>query len=157
MTVPPSTPLLVFTPAEARTLSAMLERLFPADENGPGATEIGALDYLDRALSGPYAEVRDTYRLGLFAVDQASVNRFQTDFAHASTEQQEGLLAELEAGTVKEFSAVDPKQFFELVRGHLQEGLFSDPWYGGNRGKAGRKSLSRTGQQRRSDPIVGGY
>src|SRR5258707_3874495 len=141
MTVPPLTPLVVFTPAEARTLSAILERFFPADENGPGATEIGVLDYLDRALGGPYAELRDTYRVGLFAIDRASSSRFHTDFAQASADQQDALLAELEAGAVKEFSAVDPKQFFELVRAHLQEGLFSDPWYGGNRNKGGWRVL----------------
>jgi gluconate 2-dehydrogenase alpha chain len=145
MTVPPLTPLVVLSPAEARTLSAILERLFPADESGPGATEIGVLDYLDRALAGPYAELRDTYRRGLFAIDQASSNRFQTDFAQASTDHQDALLAELETGTVKEFSAVDPKQFFEFVRAHLQEGLFSDPWYGGNRNKAGWRLLGHPG------------
>src|SRR5260370_13515674 len=145
MTVPPLTPLVVFTPAEARALSAILQRLCPADEGGPGATEIGVLDYLDRALSGPYAELRDPYRLGLFAIDQASSNRFQTDFAQASADQQDALLAELEAGAVKEFSAVDPKQFFELVRAHLQEGLFSDPWYGGNRNKGGWRLLRHPG------------
>jgi len=145
MTVPPFTPLVVFTPAEARTLSAILERFFPADESGPGATEIGVLDYLDRALGGPYAELRDTYRVGLFAIDRASSGRFHTDFAQASADQQDALLAELEAGAVKEFSAVDPKQFFELVRGHLQEGLFSDPWYGGNRNKGGWRLLRHPG------------
>src|SRR5260370_41283584 len=141
MTVPPLTPLVVFTPTEARALSAMLERLFPADEGGPGATVIGVIDYLDRALSGPYAALRDTYRLGLFAIDQASSSRFHTDFVQASADQQDALLAELEAGAVKEFSAVDPKQFFELVRAHLQEGLFSDPWYGGSRNKGGLRAL----------------
>src|SRR5260370_39632606 len=88
MTVPPLTPLVVFTPAEARALSAILERLFPADEGGPGATEIGVLDYLDRALSGPYAELRDPYRLGLFAIDQAGSNRIPTDFAQPSADPQ---------------------------------------------------------------------
>src|SRR5258708_7108184 len=113
MTVPPLTPLVVFTPAEARTLSAILERFFPADESGPGATEIGVLDYLDRALGGPYAELRDLYRLGLFAIDRASGSRFHTDFAQASADQQDSLFAVFETRTVKRFTAVDPKQFFE--------------------------------------------
>jgi gluconate 2-dehydrogenase alpha chain len=145
VSVPPLTCPVVFTPAEANTLTAILERLFPADENGPGATEIGVLDYLDRALSGPYSEMRDTYRLGLFAIDRASMSRFQIGFVQASAEQQDALLAELEEGTVKEFSAVPPKEFFELVRTHLQEGLFSDPWYGGNRNKAGWRVLGHPG------------
>ena len=89
--------------------------------------------------------MRDTYRLGLFAIDRASMSRFQIGFVQASAEQQDALLAELEEGTVKEFSAVLPKEFFELVRTHLQEGLFSDPWYGGNRNKAGWRVLGHPG------------
>jgi gluconate 2-dehydrogenase alpha chain len=141
----PLTPLVALTFAEASTLAAILERLFPADENGPGATEIGVLDYLDRALNGPYAEVRETYRLGLSAIDQASMNRFKAGFDQASPDQQDALLAELEKGAVQEFTAVDAKDFFELVRAHLQEGLFSDPCYGGNRNKAGWRFLGHPG------------
>lgn len=37
---------------EARTAMAIFERLFPADEHGPGATAIGVLSYLDQALGG---------------------------------------------------------------------------------------------------------
>ena len=49
--------------AEASTLDALFEQLFPADENGPGASSIGVTQYLDRALSGPYAHHLETYRL----------------------------------------------------------------------------------------------
>ena len=41
---------------EARTAAAVFERLFPADENGPGASEIGVLAYVDRALDGAYQD-----------------------------------------------------------------------------------------------------
>jgi len=51
------------------------------------------------ALGGPYRNF-DTYRLGLLAIDQASSNRFNR-FAQASIDQQDALLAELEAGTSK--------------------------------------------------------
>ena len=37
---------------EARTAAAIFERLFPADEGGPGANQIGVLAYVDRALAG---------------------------------------------------------------------------------------------------------
>jgi gluconate 2-dehydrogenase alpha chain len=143
--VSPSTKAVVLTQAEADTLAAIFERLFPADENGSGATEIGVLEYVDRALAGPYAHVRDAYRLGLFAIDQASIHRFRIGFAQASSDQQDSLLIELEEGTVREFDAIGAKEFFELVRVHLQEGLFSDPWYGGNRNKAGWKVLGHPG------------
>src|SRR5215210_2125159 len=44
--------LLALNPYEARTAGAIFERMFPADENGPGAIEIGVVTYLDRALAG---------------------------------------------------------------------------------------------------------
>ena len=50
--------------AEAATLDTFFEQLFPADEYGPGASSIGVIRYLDRALSGPYAHHLETYRLG---------------------------------------------------------------------------------------------
>jgi gluconate 2-dehydrogenase alpha chain len=136
---------VALTQAEADTLTAVLERLFPADENGPGATEIGVLEYIDRALGGAYTGLRNIYRLGLFAIEQASRARFQVGFSQASFEQQDALLAELEEGTLAKFDALAPKHFFELVRAHLQEGLFSDPWYGGNRNKTGWKALGYPG------------
>src|SRR5260221_10787567 len=110
MTVPPLTPLVVLTPAEARALSAILERLFPADESGPGATEIGVLDYLDRALSGPYAELRDVYRLRFFAIRRASSRPFHKDFAQASAGPQDARFAEMGGGADKKITARDPKQ-----------------------------------------------
>lgn len=36
-----SAALISLNPVEARTAAAVFERLFPADENGPGATRIG--------------------------------------------------------------------------------------------------------------------
>ena len=48
----PHQALLVFTATEARTATAFFERLFPADERGPGARDIGVVEYVDRALDG---------------------------------------------------------------------------------------------------------
>ncbi|HZA43955.1 MAG TPA: gluconate 2-dehydrogenase subunit 3 family protein, partial [Rubrobacter sp.] len=66
------TGLISLNPHEGRTAVALLERFFPADENGPGATEIGVLAYVDRALSGAYREVAESYRLGVGALDRAA-------------------------------------------------------------------------------------
>lgn len=51
--------------AEFTTLNALFEQLFPTDENGPGASSIGVIQYLDRALGGPYALHLEAYRLGV--------------------------------------------------------------------------------------------
>src|SRR5579871_1394060 len=53
-------PLRFFTASEARVVQAACERIFPADETGPGATEAGVVIYIDGQLAGPYG--RDKYR-----------------------------------------------------------------------------------------------
>src|SRR4051812_39576921 len=54
---------------EASTLEAVVARLIPTDENGPGATEARAAHYIDRALAGPLRPSRAAYAAGLAAID----------------------------------------------------------------------------------------
>jgi gluconate 2-dehydrogenase alpha chain len=131
--------------AEASTLDALFEQLFPADENGPGASSIGVTQYLDRALSGPYAHHLETYRLGVYALDAESERRFGKSFAETDGAQQSELIGALEQNAAPNFRVIEAKAFFELMRSHLQEGLFSDPIYGGNRDKAGWRVLGHPG------------
>src|SRR5580704_7318929 len=131
--------------AEATTLDALFEQLFPADESGPGASAIGVIQYLDRALSGPYAHHLETYRLGVYALDAESEHRFGKPFADTDGAQQSELIGALEKNSAPNFRVIEAKAFFELVRSHVQEGLCSDPIYGGNRDKAGWRVLSHPG------------
>src|SRR5918993_3153560 len=137
--------LLVLTPYEARTAAAVFERLFPTDENGPGATDIGVLAYLDRALAGAYRDKAETYRLGLAALDLAARRRSGVPFADCSEQIQHALVTELEQCVLPDFRIPPQHDFFEMLRAHLQEGLFSDPAHGGNREKLGWKLLGHPG------------
>src|SRR5215207_2922643 len=137
--------LLVLTPYEARTAAAIFERLFPTDENTPGAIEIGVLTYLDRALAGAYRDKAEAYRLGLAALDHAARRRSGIPFVECSAEQQDALLTELEQGILPDFRVPPQRDFFEMLRAHLQEGLFADPAHGGNRDKLGWKFLGHPG------------
>lgn len=130
---------------EARTAMAIFERLFPADEHGPGATAIGVLSYLDQALGGAYSDEVETYRLGLAALDRTARQQHDAPFADCSYEQQDVLLLGLEQGTLPNFRVPPQQDFFETLRAHLQEGLFADPIYGGNRDKLGWKFLGHPG------------
>jgi len=137
--------LLVLTPYEARTATAIFERLFPGDEHGPGATEIGVLTYLDRALAGAYGDKAEAYRLGLAALDLAARRSNGLPFADCLAEEQDALLAGLQHGALPHFLIPPQRDFFEMLRAHLQEGLFADPAHGGNRDKLGWKVLGHPG------------
>ncbi|MBV9280308.1 MAG: gluconate 2-dehydrogenase subunit 3 family protein, partial [Chloroflexi bacterium] len=115
--------LTALTPPEARIVAAVFERLFPADETGPGAVEIGACTYLDRALASPYRDRVPLYRLGLAALDRAARRRGAPSgsppgcpFADCTAEQQDALLLELEGGSLPDLPAAAQREFFELLR-----------------------------------------
>jgi gluconate 2-dehydrogenase alpha chain len=130
---------------EALTAAAVFERLFPADEHGPGATRIGVLRYLDRALAGADRDQAETYRLGLAGIDLAARRRHGLAFAGCDPDRQDALLAELERGDLPELRVPPQREFFQLLRAHLQEGLFADPVHGGNRDKLGWRFLGHPG------------
>jgi gluconate 2-dehydrogenase alpha chain len=141
----PKPALVTLNNHEARTAVALFDRLFPANEHGPGAGEIGVVTYVDRALAGAYRDRVETYRLGLAALDCAARRRYGAPFADCGPGQQDGLLSEMEQGALPDFRVPPQREFFALLRAHLQEGLFSDPAYGGNRDKLGWKFLGHPG------------
>src|SRR5919112_3116617 len=140
-----SAAMITLNPTEARTAEALFERLFPADESGPGATGIGVLIYVDRALSGAYRDRAEAYRLGLAALDHAARERHGASFADCGPEDQDATISALERGTLAGLRAPFPQDFFKMLLDHLQEGLFSDPAYGGNRDKRGWRFLGHPG------------
>src|ERR671929_2449071 len=95
------TALISLNPYEARTAAAIFERLFPPDEQGPGATRIGVVTYLDRALAGAYRGSAETYRVGLAAIDGIARRRWGVPFADGNPEQQDAMLAELQQGKLE--------------------------------------------------------
>jgi gluconate 2-dehydrogenase alpha chain len=137
--------LLALNQDEARALTALFERMFPADESGAGATEIGVVAYVDRALAGADRDRAEEYRLGLAALDRTAVGRYRRPFAACAIEQQDALITALAAGDLTELVTPRGSTFFELLRAHLQEGLFADPSYGGNRDKLGWAVLGHPG------------
>ena len=137
--------LVTLNPHEARTAEALFDRMFPADENGPGASGVGVVSYLDGALAGAYADKVETYRVGLVALDRAAKSLCGAPFADCGTEQQDELIGKLERGELLDFRTPPQQDFFGMLRAHLQEGLFADPAYGGNRDKLGWKFLGHPG------------
>lgn len=108
---------------EGRTLEAIIARLIPLDQNGPGALEAGAARYIDRSLSTALAASLDTYRAGLAGVDARARSVAGEVFAALDATQQDRVLEDVER---------NESAFFDLVLSHTIEGMFCDPQYGGN-------------------------
>jgi gluconate 2-dehydrogenase gamma chain len=155
---------------EAGFLTAAVDRLIPADPTGPSASETGVVIFLDRQLAGDYGngahfylegpwatgtesqgfQSRFTpaqfYRHAIAAIEQ-SVGRLQSGklFKDLSADVQDGLLKQMESGTLKLSGPITSKAFFTMFLQNVLEGYFSDPIYGGNKGGAAWKMIGFPG------------
>jgi len=120
------TPQAALTPAQMKTLVAFIDRLIPSDELGPGAVASGVQIYIDRVLAGPNASEKDTFIQGLEAVDAYAKRAHGAPLAELSAEKRDQVLNEM----------ID-SPFFNRARRLTLEGMFSDPYYGGNKNFAG--------------------
>ena len=123
--------LETLTAAEADALEAIVARLIPTDENGPGAAEARAAHYIDRALAGPLRSSREAYAAGLAALDAYAQSKNGALFARLSAPDQDAILADMEKNVATGF-VPNAATFFNLVRAHTIQGTFCDPYYGGN-------------------------
>lgn len=141
---PPREALEALTAAEADTLEAIVARLIPSDENGPGATEARAAHYIDRALTGPLSGSRKAYNSGLAALNAYSQSAKGAPFAALAAKDQDALLTDMEKNVAPGFTP-NSAAFFNLVRTHTIQGTFGDPYYGGNANFVGWEMIGYPG------------
>jgi gluconate 2-dehydrogenase gamma chain len=143
-------PLLFFTEAEARVVQAACARIFPTDENGPGATEANVIVYIDRQLAGPWGQDKYRYTQAPWVesvpehgyqekdnprqIYRAAIPKLGADFTSMPFGEQDSRLRVIERST-----------FFRLLRTHTLEGMFSDPLHGGNAGLIGWQLIGYPG------------
>jgi gluconate 2-dehydrogenase gamma chain len=125
----------VLAPAQMKTLEAFIERLIPRDQLGPSAAEAGAQHYIDRALAGPNAAEKQSFLDGLAAMDTFATNSQGAAFADLPPEKRDAVITAMERGTAAGFA--NAPQFFTRARRLTLEGMFGDPFHGGNRSFAG--------------------
>ncbi|HUP52363.1 MAG TPA: gluconate 2-dehydrogenase subunit 3 family protein [Longimicrobiales bacterium] len=134
-TAAPAGPLMNLTAQETEVLAAIVDRLIPSDELGPGAIEAGALRFIDRALSEAESGQADAYRAGLAALDRYSRYARGAPFLELSARDQDSVLVDCQIGSATgagvgfEGSSAG---FFNMVKSHTWQGTFGDPQYGGN-------------------------
>jgi len=142
-------------------LEQATERIYPEDDNGPGAIALGVPYFIDKQLYGYWGKNAKNYRRGPYrglnpSTDLSSLNRgeifiaglrkmnelsrdrFDTSFDEADEDQQIEILQDFHDGKV-DMKAVASDSFFELLRETTLEGVYSDPLYGGNRNMEGWK------------------
>ena len=139
------------TAGEREILDAMIGRLIPSDEAGPGAREAGALDYIDRELGGALAGSRELYRAGLLALDRYAEYTRGTPFVELPEREQDSVLFDLQTGGATGSGAGflgSSAAFFNTVRAHTWQGTFGDPAYGGNRDFIGWDLIGYPGPRR---------
>ena len=158
-----------FNDAEWSFVNAAVDRLIPADAQGPGGVEAGVPVFIDRQLDMPYGygayfymqgpfhtdappslgyqlqyTPRELYRLGIAAADSACKHANGRVFAELPRPGQDQFLTSLEKGNVA-LQGPPAATFFAQLLANTREGYFADPMYGGNRGMGGWKMIGFPG------------
>ncbi len=158
-----------FNAEEAALMDAVVARLIPADELGPGAREAGVTTFIDAQLAGAWGNGDQFYRSGPFTpgtpqqgyqLSYTPAEMFRTGLArlrdtvrrtHGGKEfgaldnaAQDEVLTHMQGGQL-DFSPLPSATFFAAMLDATIEGFFSDPIHGGNRGMVGWKLVQFPG------------
>jgi gluconate 2-dehydrogenase gamma chain len=125
-------PAAALSADQMKLLEAFVDRLVPSDENGPGAVEMGAATYIDRTLATANAAEKPSFVEGLAGVESLARSVHNASFADLTPAQRDELLTAMDSG-----AATNLRPFFNRVRRLTLEGMFCDPYYGGNKNFAG--------------------
>lgn len=162
--------LMFFTQQQFRMVEAATERIFPADDNGPGAKDLGVAYFIDHQLSGDWGfnareymqppffkgekvqgyqgrlRRREIFDIGLRELQNHSLKKFEKNFIDLDEEQQIDILSDFAEDKVQ-LTTISPSGFFNMLRTATLEGAYSDPLYSGNRNMDGWKMRNYPGSQ----------
>jgi gluconate 2-dehydrogenase gamma chain len=141
---------LTFTNDEWATLSAVVDRMLPRDDD-PGALDAKVPEYIDRMLqSEAMAQTKQNFVPGLGAIERRAQRMFQKPFATCTAAQQDELIAIFKNSPDKSGEA----RWYEILVVLVMEGFLGDPSYGGNQGEVGWKlvGFSLVGRNVKGDP-----
>ena len=106
-----------------------------ADELGPGASESGVPEYINRSLGDYLAGEKVAFIEGLEATDAFARRSQARPFIELPSDKQDAVLTSMESGSAEGFP--NAQAFFNRARRLTLEGMFGDPYYGGNKNFAG--------------------
>lgn len=152
--------LMFFNQEQFGIVSAAVERIYPADENGPGAKELGVPFYIDHQLASDWGfnardymeypfyvgekvqgyqgrlKRREIFSIGLREMQNYSNSKYNKNFTELTGEQQDEVLKAFQTDAVK-LTTISASGFFAMLRSSTLEGVYSDPLYGGNKNMGG--------------------
>jgi gluconate 2-dehydrogenase gamma chain len=121
---------------EIEVLKAVVERLIPSDDNGPGAREAQAARYILSALASDYRRQLPEYVAGLAEIDARARSVYGASFVALEAARQDAILQQTE---------LEASSFFDLLLRHTREGVFGDPRWGGNADRVGWQLIGYAG------------
>jgi len=114
----------------------------PPDQD-PGAAQAGVVTFIDRQLATRRRKDRPLWRAGIRGLDASARRRHGKPFGELLKDAQTAVLQDVEKGAVEaaDWSGVEPKAFFRLLREHTMMGFYGDPRHGGNEDRVSWKML----------------
>ncbi|QHT60255.1 gluconate 2-dehydrogenase subunit 3 family protein [Paenibacillus lycopersici] len=162
--------LMFFNQDQFLTAEAAAERIYPKDDSGPGAKELGVAFFIDHQMASAYGmnareymsppfyksettqgyqlsfKRRELIALGLDAVNQYSTEKHQKAFPDLTPEEQDQVLGDFEKDVVQ-IKGVPASTFFSFFLNLTIEGVYADPLYGGNKNMDGWRMRNYPGNQ----------
>ncbi|WP_442955704.1 gluconate 2-dehydrogenase subunit 3 family protein [Paenibacillus sp. IITD108] len=169
--------LMFFNQEQFSITQAATDRIFPADEQGPGAKDLGVAFYIDHQLAGDWGfnardymqppffvgeqtqgyqghlKRREIFYIGLREIQNYSHNKYNKGFTSLTPEEQDAVLAAFEKDEVN-LTTISASGFFKLLRSSTLEGVYSDPLYGGNKNMQGWVMRGYPGDQMAFTDII---
>jgi gluconate 2-dehydrogenase gamma chain len=132
---PPAAPASALSDAQLRLLAAFVDRIIPKDELGPSASQCDVPVYINRSLADYLAAEKTAFVEGLEAMDTFARRSQARAFIDLPPEKRDLVLTAMESGAAEGFPSA--RAFFNRARRLTLEGMFGDPYYGGNKNFAG--------------------
>ena len=108
-------------------LQSVQEILFPADENGPGASEINAYNYVLWVMTDPRKDPAEVtyFKNGIGWIDESANEIFSKKYIELNEEEKQELISTISKENWGE-------SWLSVLLTFIFEALLSDPQYGGN-------------------------
>lgn len=110
-----------------KTIAAVQEHLFPAEENSPGASDINALAYLKNMMGTQAFDKEQSVLIhnGVGWLNELTKQHHSKMFFELDTDSKEKVLRRIESSSAG-------SRWISTLLTYLIEALLSDPVYGGN-------------------------